>query len=475
MARQQLGVAESAAKDDATKAYVDAVISPRSFAAVSANATLSGSTTYLVSGGASGTITLTLPTSPSNGSVIDLTRIDSNSGGTVNVVPGGTNTLSVGNPFVLRPGMGIRLIYRNSTGTWQAVLSLIANLSGLDGPTSSNTVSTLVSRDSAGRTQFVDPSAAQDAATKNYVDTQVTGTTSVLTTSGTTAVANTMVVVNLAGSGNINLPLAPADGTQIRFFRIGVTGSFLIISQSPDAVYPSTNTYTLTPGMGITLVYQASSQTWYPDDLNLSSLLAPTSVATANALMVRDTSGRSKVADPSAAQDIATKNYVDTLAPSRFIDGGTKTTAFTAVAGSSYVVNFTAGLGSVVLTLPTAPAQGTCIAFNRIDGNAYTSFALVTPGGTDTINGGGANYVLSTGSVTVIYQGTQWNILAVGMAGMGGLLGPSTNAAFPPNLMSRDSAGRSKVADPSAAQDIATKNYVDLTIARDPVVRALYR
>jgi len=45
----------------------------------------------------------------------------------------------------------------------------------LDNATSANTASRLVIRDASGRAQFVDPSAAQDAATKNYVDNLLTG------------------------------------------------------------------------------------------------------------------------------------------------------------------------------------------------------------------------------------------------------------------------------------------------------------
>lgn len=52
---------------------------------------------------------------------------------------------------------------------------------------------------------------------------------------------------------------------------------------------------------------------------------------------------------------------------------------------------------------------------------------------------------------------------------------PSASAGTPSTQMLRDAAGRAQVVDPSAAQDIATKNYVDLAIARDPVARALYR
>jgi hypothetical protein len=46
---------------------------------------------------------------------------------------------------------------------------------GISGATSINTNNTYVVRDSSGRAQFTDPSAAQDAATKNYVDTVAQG------------------------------------------------------------------------------------------------------------------------------------------------------------------------------------------------------------------------------------------------------------------------------------------------------------
>jgi len=46
---------------------------------------------------------------------------------------------------------------------------------GISGATSANTNSAYVVRDASGRAQFTDPSAAQDAATKNYVDTVAQG------------------------------------------------------------------------------------------------------------------------------------------------------------------------------------------------------------------------------------------------------------------------------------------------------------
>lgn len=70
----------------------------------------------------------------------------------------------------------------NVTGTVISITNATTGVDGsmsstdktkLDGATDSTTANTLVIRDASGRTKFVDPSATQDAATKNYVDTQI--------------------------------------------------------------------------------------------------------------------------------------------------------------------------------------------------------------------------------------------------------------------------------------------------------------
>lgn len=70
----------------------------------------------------------------------------------------------------------------NVTGTVISITNATTGVDGsmsstdktkLDGATDSTTANTLVIRDASGRTKFVDPSANQDAATKNYVDTQI--------------------------------------------------------------------------------------------------------------------------------------------------------------------------------------------------------------------------------------------------------------------------------------------------------------
>jgi hypothetical protein len=53
-----------------------------------------------------------------------------------------------------------------------SAVSGITNVADLSASTANNTASTLVKRDASARAKFADPSAAQDAATKNYVDNQ---------------------------------------------------------------------------------------------------------------------------------------------------------------------------------------------------------------------------------------------------------------------------------------------------------------
>lgn len=191
-----------------------------------------------------------------------------------------------------------------------------------------------------------------------------------------------------------------------------------------------------------------------------SGLTNATPAATPNTVMSRDGSGRSSVVDPLAPANVATKNYVDTLAPNRFIDGGTKTAAFNAAAGTMYSINLGASLGTVTAQLPTAPAQGTCIAFARIDTNSYTSFASIAAGGGDTMDGG-APFVLSAGNTILIYQGTRWNVLAYGTGGFGSKIGVSASTSFPPNIMARDGSGNSEINAPTSGLHIANKTYVD--------------
>lgn len=125
------------------------------------------------------------------------------------------------------------------------------------------------------------------------------------------------------------------------------------------------------------------------------------SAATASRLVQRDAAGRAQFADPAAAADVATKNYVDTILATG------------------------------------APATHTHDASQIITG---TLAAARLPAVTQTVNGA----MLFADKVA---------------------LDNATAAATANQLVERDAAGRAKFADPSVAADVATKGYTDAQVA----------
>jgi hypothetical protein len=97
-------------------------------------------------------------------------------------------------PSFVTPNIG------NATGsvTYATSAGTATTAGAVTGATSANTNSAYVVRDASGRAQFTDPSVAQDAATKNYVDTVAQG----LNTHDSVTVATT-----------VTLPANYANGT----------------------------------------------------------------------------------------------------------------------------------------------------------------------------------------------------------------------------------------------------------------------
>lgn len=115
--------------------------------------------------------TLTAPTltGTANGANLALT-------GTLTV--GGAITLSGATTLAggasVPTGVKLTLTDAPTTGTHAANKAYVdSTVGGATGSSSAATPSKLVIRDGAGRAQFVDPTVAADAATKNYVDTAV--------------------------------------------------------------------------------------------------------------------------------------------------------------------------------------------------------------------------------------------------------------------------------------------------------------
>jgi hypothetical protein len=84
-------------------------------------------------------------------------------------------------------------------------------------------------------------------------------------------------------------------------------------------------------------------------------------------------------------------------------DTTAKTASFTAVSGNGYFVNTTSA--AITVTLPASPSAGDIVAVSDYASTAQTNNILVTPNGTDKINGVNAPYYIQTQglAVTLVY------------------------------------------------------------------------
>jgi len=150
----------------------------------------------------------------------------------------------------------------------------IAATTGIHGAVSAETASKVVIRDASARARFADPAAAQDAATKAYVDAHAALATAGTHGSTTAATANKLVHRDAAGRAKVVAP-----------------------SAADDIALKSTVTTDIATHAALATVGTHGS----------------TADPTANKLVHRDASGRAAVAAPSAADDIARKDTVDAV------------------------------------------------------------------------------------------------------------------------------------------------------------------
>lgn len=181
--------------------------------------------------------------------------------------------------------------------------------------------------------------SATAAAARTAIGSAVEMTFTATKVAAYTAAAGEIAVMNVSGGGTVlNLPAAPANGTQVGFWALGSTTAVpLTVNRggTTDTIGSAGATSVTEPLSGVTRVfkYDSANTRWVPfTDVKpltaldgrfaalvhthtSSQISDATSASTASRVIVRDANGRASVVDPSASTDIATKNYVDTRAP----------------------------------------------------------------------------------------------------------------------------------------------------------------
>jgi len=353
------------------------------------------------------------------------------------------------------------------------------------------------------------PSAAQDAATKNYVDTTFSSAvtsvsvTSPITNSGTATAPN----INLADTTVTAASYGSASS--VPTFTVDAKGRLTTASNTSIAIAPTALTQ---GGATSNQVLKWNGTNWAAAaDSGLTSInssdittalgFTPLNKAgdTMSGTLAMGTNKVTGMGDPSAAQDAATKNYVDTKlltktlpsAPAAGQDGQ----ALRWNNGSSVWEFFTpsaATLTSLSVTSPitntgTATAPNINLADTTVTAASYGSASAVP---TFTVDAKGRLTAASNTSIaiapTAITQGgatsnqvLKWNGTNWAAAADSGLTSiassdVTTALGFTPLNKAGDTMsgalamGTNKITglgNPSAAQDAATKNYVDTTFS----------
>lgn len=160
---------------------------------------------------------------------------------------------------------------------------------------STATASTVVKRDASARAKFADPAAAQDAATKVYVDNLVGTRIASIPTPG--------IVYGTDTSGNQTTYPVKGGAFEWSLAQRGANGTLKVGEPSVDTD-AATKGYVDTGLSG----KAAASHTHTSSQISDAS-----SEVRANLVVKRDVYGRAQVATPNSALDAANKAYVDGL------------------------------------------------------------------------------------------------------------------------------------------------------------------
>jgi len=272
----------------------------------------------------------------------------------------------------------------NFYGAFNGSATYATTAGSVTGATSSNTNSAYVVRDASGRAQFTDPSAAQDAATKNYVDTVAQGLNThdavdVATTATLTA-TYTAGTTDASGGLGIGASLTSTSNTSLTIDNVAVAVNNRVLVKNQSTGTQNGIYYVSASGSGSTpwvLVRAEDSNNSIAGEM-------------ANGDFVFVVSG-----SLGAGTGWVLNSASTTGTPTRAIKIGTDTVTYTQFSGQG---TYTAGNGITI--------SGNTFSVKNGTGLDFSSSSLVFASGTTSqgatgVSGGAYTYATQKQSATI--------------------------------------------------------------------------
>ena len=299
-------------------------------------------------------------------------------------------------------------------------------------PLSGGTMSGVIAMGTNKVTGVGNPTLAQDAATKAYVDQYATSGVSSVAISGSDGI-QVDSGSPITSSGTIALGLSAIDATKIADGTVTNTEFQFINSLSSNAQNQITDNLnsieTNTVNIGTKLPLAGGTVT---GALNVSG------VTSFGSNLVMDMNKITGVANPTSAQDAATKGYVDGLSGA--------TDNFQEVTNNGNTTTNAIGIGSSV-----APSYQLDVTGDIHSSTVIRSSGLYSTFGSFSSNINANGNIIGDGATNI--TGIN-NITATGAVSISGLTSVGDNIIMNSNKIT-------SLLNPTALQDAATKSYVD--------------